>query len=156
VSNYADGTFDTRYGQIRMSNPGPKGDPPYGNVNTYVRDVGNVVLQGPALRAFRDAEKAATPRRMRSKGKVLPIRLTGVGYRSYAYQNQLFQSVQGTEDEGRYADPDGSMHVEALAVDIDMNQSVLRRARIKRQLQKHGWHYAIDGEPWHASFHLAG
>jgi hypothetical protein len=151
MSSSASGDFQTPFGVIHARNPGPFGDPPYDNVNRYKRPVGDVVLQGPALRAFKAAEVAATPRRMRRKGKVLPILITGVGFRSYAVQKALYDS-----DHSRYADPDLSMHVEALAVDIDMNQGAIRRAKIKRQLTKRGWHYAVDGEPWHASFRLAG
>lgn len=134
-----------------MSYPGSMKDPPYKNMNVYFRPVGNVELQGPALRSFKAAELAATPRRMRKKGKVLPILITGVGYRSWAAQQQYYAS-----DPQRYANPDSSMHVEALAVDIDMNQSVIRRAKIAYQLKKRGWFYAVSGEPWHASFKLSG
>jgi len=151
LSNYSSGDFATPYGVVKMRNPGPKDDPPYGNLNTYVRTVGDVRLQGPALRAFKDAEVKATPRRMRRRGKVLPILITGVGYRSYALQKELYD-----REPGRFANPDGSMHVEALAVDIDMRQSTLRRARIKKALIAKGWFYAVDGEPWHASFRLKG
>lgn len=151
MSNYSNGNFETRYGVITARNPGRVEAPP--NLRTYNREVGDVVLQGPALRSFKEAEIAATPRRMRRKGKVLPILLTGVGYRSYAYQKQL---VENSDQPGRYADPDGSLHVEALAVDIDMRQGTTRRAKIKYQLKKRGWHYAVDGEPWHASFKLSG
>jgi LAS superfamily LD-carboxypeptidase LdcB len=150
MSNYQDGNFKTAYGVITARNPGRVEAPP--NLRTYVRSVGNVVLQGPALRSFKEAELAATPRRMRRKGKVLPILITGVGFRSYAYQKQLYDS----DPSGRYANPDGSLHVEGLAVDVDTRQSLLRRARIKRALKKHGWHYAVSGETWHASFHLSG
>jgi hypothetical protein len=149
MSNYSSGDWDTPYGKIKTRNPGAF--QPYDNFVTYQRDVGDVTLQGPAIRAFKAAEYHATPRRMKRKGKILPILITGVGYRSYEYQAILWKS-----DNVRYANPDGSMHVEGLAVDIDMNQSVLRRARIKKALKAEGWHYAVDGEPWHASFHLSG
>jgi hypothetical protein len=152
MSNYSNGDYKTPYGTIHVRNPGPKSDPPYGNVETYKRDVGDVRLQAPAIRAFKAAEVKATPRRMRRKGKVLPILITGVGYRSYAYQQALYAS----DSSGRYANPDGSMHVEADAVDIDMRQSATRRARIQKALESEGWHYAVDGEPWHASFRVAG
>jgi len=151
MSNSSSGTFDSRYGVVHMSYPGPKADPPYGNVNWYRRPEGDVRLQGPALRSFKEAEIAATPRRLRRKGKILPILITGVGYRSWAAQKDLYDT-----DHQRYADPDESMHVEALAVDIDMTQSIIRRAKIKYQLKKRGWFYEVDGEPWHASFRLPG
>ncbi len=150
MSNCSNGDYKTPYGTVTARYPGRFTDPP--NLQTYKRDVGDVQLQGPALRSFKEAEVAATPRRMRRKGKVLPILLTGVGYRSYKTQAVLYSG----DGSGRYADPDCSLHCEALAVDIHMGQSVLRRARIAYHLKKRGWHYAVDGEPWHASFRLAG
>jgi hypothetical protein len=152
MSYCGSGDFKTPYGTVTARNPGRKEAPP--NLQTYVRNVGNVVLQGPALRSFKEAEKAATPRRLRRKGKVLPILLTGVGYRSYQLQKMYYDSPDNVG--GRYADPDCSLHCEALAVDIDMNQSGLRRKRIAYHLKKRGWFYAVDGEPWHASFRLKG
>jgi hypothetical protein len=152
MSNCSNGDFKTPYGTITVRNPGRFTDPP--NLQTYKRPEGDVQLQGPALRSFKEAEVAATPRRLRRKGKVLPILITGVGFRSYKVQADYYNSPANVD--GRYADPDCSMHCEALAVDIDMTQGALRRARIARQLKKRGWHYAVDGEPWHASFRLAG
>jgi hypothetical protein len=150
MSNYSDGEFKTPYGTVTARNPGRATAPP--NLRTYIQPHGGTVsLQGPALRSFKEAEEAATPRRMRRRGKVLPIRITGVGYRSYTLQKQLY-----AQEPGRFANPDGSLHVEALAVDIDMNQSALRRQKIAYHLKKRGWHYGVSGEPWHASFRLSG
>ena len=150
MSNYQNGNFKTPYGTVTARDPGRVAAPP--NLRTYERTEGDVVLQGPALRSFKEAEKAATPRRMRRKGKVLPILLTGVGFRSYAYQERLYAS----DSSGRYANPDGSLHCEGLAIDIHMGQSVTRRARIAYHLKKRGWHYGVSGEPWHASYRLSG
>ncbi len=149
MSSCVNGDFKTAYGTVTARFPGRFTAPP--NLNTYKRNVGDVVLQGPALRSFKAAEEAATPRRMRKHGKVLPILLTGVGYRSYSSQTDLYAT-----DHNRYADPDCSLHCEGLAVDINMNQSIYRRAKIAYQLKKRGWHYAVSGEPWHASFRLSG
>ena len=151
MSSTADGDFNTHYGVIHCRYPGPKNDPPYENVNWYRRPEGDVCLQGPALRAFKAAEVRATPRRMRRRGKVKPILITGVGYRSWSSQYILWKS-----DDQRFANPDSSMHVEALAVDIDMTQSTARRYRIKKALLLEGWHYAVSGEPWHASYTVSG
>jgi hypothetical protein len=168
MSDYGNGDFKTPYGTITIRNPGRKEAPP--NLQTlkrpggrpaikgcvYTKDAGDVILQGPALRAFRDAEYRATPRRLRRKGKVVPIVLTGVGYRSYAAQAALYYgpgNVGGT----RYAHPDGSLHVEALAVDINtgfLAQIAGRRAR--KALIERGFHFAVPGEVWHASFYRAG
>lgn len=153
MSNYASGDFDSKYGVVHMRNPGPKNDPPYGNVQTYIQTAQrHVTLQGPALRAFKAAELRITPRYMKRRGKVRHILITGVGYRSYTYQDALYRS----DSSGRYADPDGSMHVEALAVDVDQSQGFLRLRAIKKALEAEGWHYAVSGEPWHASFRLSG
>lgn len=150
MSNYASGKYNTKYGYIHVHNPGSKHTPE--NIASYNQDGGGLVrLQGPALKAFKAAEIRATPRRMRRKKKVLPIKITGIGYRSYADQALLY-----SREPGRFANPDGSLHVEALAVDIDMNQGVIRRTKIKRALKAEGWYYAVSGEPWHASFKLAG
>ncbi len=149
MSSCENGDFKTPYGTVTARFPGRFTAPP--NLQVYKRDVGDVELQGPALRSFKEAEAAASPRAMRRKGKVLPILITGVGYRSYQSQAVYYAS-----DNQRYADPDCSLHCEALAVDIDMGQSVARRARIAYHLKKRGWHYAVGGEPWHASFRLAG
>ncbi len=151
MSSTADGDFNSKYGIIHCRYPGPKADPPYDNVNWYRRPEGDVRLQGPALRAFKAAEVRATPRRMRRKGKVKPILITGVGYRSWDAQKALYD-----EDDNRYASPDSSMHVEALAVDIDMTQSAARRFRIKKALLLEGWHYGVPSEPWHTSFVVTG
>jgi len=149
MSYCGSGDFPTPYGTVTARYPGRKEAPP--NIQTYSRAEGNVVLQGPALRSFKEAEKAATPRRIRRKGKVLPILLTGSGWRSYALQKELY-----SREPGRFANPDCSLHCEALAVDIDQRQGTLRLARIKYHLKKRGWFYAVDGEPWHASFRLKG
>jgi len=156
----------TQYGVIHVSSPGPVQK--YDNVNVlkrrkgkpalpgfvYTEDADDVVLQGPALRSFREAERRATPRRLRKKGKIRPIKLTGVGYRSYDEQKGLWLS-----DPKRYANPDGSMHVEALAVDVYQlggPAGWLRVHRVNKALLLEGWHFGVSGEPWHASFTVTG
>lgn len=151
MSSTANGDFDTKYGVIHSRYPGPRNDPPYANVNRYKRDVGDVVLQGPALRAFKAAEVRATPRRLRKKGKVQPILITGVGYRSWSLQNSYYQT-----DTKRYANPDSSNHVEALAVDLDMRMTAYRRYRVTKAMKAEGFLFTVDGEPWHGSFRIAG
>ena len=168
MSNYQNGDFDTKYGTITVRNPGRVQPPP--NLQTltrrgggpavhdcvYTKDAGDVVLQGPALRAFREAEYLATPKRLRRKGKVQPIILTGVGYRSYESQAALYygpDNVGGT----RFADPDGSLHVEALAVDNHTGFfRLLRRTQVRKALIAEGWFFGVPGEDWHASFRLSG
>lgn len=168
MSNYQDGNFETKYGVITVRNPGRVEEPP--NLQTlkrrggkpatdglvYTKDAGDVVLQGPALRAFRSAEVRATRLRLRRKGKVEPIILTGVGYRSYAVQSAAYYGPDNTNGT-RFADPDGSLHVEALAIDNHMGFfRLIRKARVKKALIAEGWFFAVSGEPWHASFRLSG
>jgi hypothetical protein len=168
VSNYQDGNFKTPYGIVTARNPGRVAAPP--NLQTlkrrkgkpaingcvYTKDAGDVVLQGPALRAFREAEFDATPRRLRKKGKVTPIILTGVGFRAYDVQKALYQGPTNTNGT-RFADPDGSLHCEALAVDIHTGfLGLLAGFRAQRALIACGWFFAVGGEPWHASFRLKG
>ena len=168
MSNYQNGDFDTKYGTITVRNPGRVQPPP--NLQTlkrrkgkeavhgcvYTKDAGDVVLQGPALRAFREAEYLATPKRLRRKGKVQPIILTGVGYRSYGSQSALYygpDNVNGT----RFADPDGSLHCEALAADIHTGfLALLAGIRAKKALIAEGWFFAVPGETWHGAFRLSG
>lgn len=170
MSNFQDGRFDTRYGTIHVHNPGSlhvpenlqtlkrrQGGPAIDGL-VYTKSAGDVVLQGPALRAFREAEKRATPDRLRKKGKVVPIILTGEGYRSYALQYDLYHSEENRKSGyTRFADPDGSLHVEALAVDVNNNWlQLLAGRRARKALIEVGWYFAVDGEPWHASFRLKG
>ncbi len=168
MSNYQDGDFKSRYGTVTVRNPGRKEAPP--NLQTlkrrkgkeavhgcvYTKDAGDVVLQGPALRAFREAEYQATPKRLRRKGKVVPIILTGVGFRSYQTQAMLYYGPDNTNGT-RFADPDGSLHCEALAVDIHTGfLALLAGIRAKKALLEQGWYFAVPGENWHASFRLKG
>jgi hypothetical protein len=168
VSNYQNGDFDTKYGTITVRNPGRVQAPP--NLQTlqrragkdgtdglvYSKDAGDVVLQGPALRAFRAAEVRSTPARLRKKGKVQPIILTGVGYRSYATQKALYEGPDNTNGT-RFADPDGSLHVEGLAVDNHTGFfRLLRRTRVRKALIAEGCFFGVPGEDWHASFRLSG
>jgi hypothetical protein len=150
MSNYSNGNFDTKYGTVTARNPGRVKAPP--NLKSYAQNSSrHVVLQAPALRAFKNAEQRITPRYMKRKGKTRHILITGVGFRSYRLQADLY-----AQEPGRFADPDGSLHVEGLAVDVDMNQSATRRVAIKKALLAEGFHYGVDGEPWHASFRLSG
>jgi hypothetical protein len=167
MSDFGNGDFKTPYGVITIRNPGRKEAPP--NLQTlkrrkggaalpgfkYTKDAGDVVLQGPALRAFREAEKRCTPDRLRKKGLIQPIELTGVGFRSYALQSSLYYGPDNVG--GRYADPDGSLHCEALAGDLKWTFLLrFRNAKVKKALVSVGFHFAISGEPWHGSFFRSG
>jgi hypothetical protein len=144
VSNYANGDFETKYGTIHARNPGPF--VAYPNLRTYMQTrTRHVVLQGPALRAFKAAEE-----RVATKSKPF-ILITGSGYRSYDLQKELWDT-----DHFRYADPDLSNHVEGLAVDVDQGQGRFRLAKVNKALRAEGFVFAVPGEPWHASFHLSG
>lgn len=167
MSNYANGSFKTKYGTVTARNPGRKEAPP--NLRrlprkkgelalpgyVYTETAGDVVLQGPALRSFREAEVLATPKRLRKRGKVKPIILTGVGFRSYSSQAALYYGPSNTNGT-RFANPDGSLHCEALAVDTHNGLNPVRKARVRKALIAVGWFFPISGEPWHASFRLKG
>ena len=143
MSNYQDGNFDTKYGTITVRNPGRVQAPPNlqtlkrRKANGYTQDAGDIVLQGPALRAFKAAEIRATPARLRKKDKVQPIILTGVGYRSYSSQASLYYGPNNTNGT-RFADPDGSLHVEGLAVDNNNSLNLFRKAKVKKALLAEG------------------
>lgn len=143
-------TYQTKYGTIKVTNPGPYKK--YDNINVYKQTATRFVqLQGPALRAFKAAELRITPKRMKRKGKVRHILITGQGFRDYDLQKSLWLS-----DPKRYANPDFSMHCEGLAVDVDQSQGAYRLYRIKKALLLEGWHYGVSGEPWHASYTVTG
>ena len=145
MSNYQNGDFKTPYGTVTVRNPGRFNEPP--NLQAYAQTkTRHVQLQGPALRAFKAAEaRIATKRKPH-------ILITGAGYRSYTLQRELYAS----DSSGRYADPDGSLHVEALAVDVDQGQGYLHLRAIRKALLAEGWHQGVSGEPWHYSYRLSG
>jgi hypothetical protein len=135
MSNYENGNFETKYGVITVRNPGRKEAPP--NLQRLIRKL------------------LATPKRLRKKGKVKPIILTGVGFRSYATQEALYYSPENVNGT-RFANPDGSLHCEALAADTHNGLSLVRKARVRKALIAVGWFFPISGEPWHASFNRRG
>jgi hypothetical protein len=168
MSNYENGDFKTKYGVITVRNPGRVSAPP--NLQTlkrvkgrdainglkYAKSAGDVVMQGPALRAFREAEVRATTRRLRRKGLVTPIILTGVGYRSFAVQKALYEGPDNTGGT-RFANPNGSLHCEALADDIHTGfLGLLAGRRARKALIAEGFFFAVPGEPWHCSFNRKG
>jgi hypothetical protein len=168
MSNCGNGDFASKYGTVTIRNPGRVQAPP--NLQTlkrvkgraalpgykYSKSAGDVVLQGPALRAFRQAELRATPKRLRRKGLIVPIILTGVGYRSYLTQKALYYGPSNTNGT-RFADPDCSLHCEALAVDIHTGFLGLPAGyRARKALIAEGWYFAVSGEAWHCSFRVKG
>ena len=141
--------YDTKYGPIYVSTPGPFHA--YDNLRTYQQTENRVIqLQGPALRAFKNAEERFTRPRYQKRGKIEHILITGHGYRSYALQSDLHN-----QDGDRYADPDASFHVEQLAVDLDQEQP--RLAAAQDALKAEGWHWGLAfGDRPHWSFRLVG
>lgn len=146
MSSSANGDFKSPYGTIHVRNPGPF--EAYANVEVYKQNKTGtriVKLQRPAIRAFKAAEaRCATARKPH-------ILITGIGYRSYSDQRILWLG-----DSQRFADPDLSMHVEADAVDVDQGQGTRRLKAIHRALIAEGWYQAVENEPWHYSFRIAG
>lgn len=135
---------------------------PYGTVEltihpqvvTYKRKIGNVVAQGPFIRALKVAERrfyvATTPKWKRVPGRVRPIRITGVGYRSFELQYALWRS-----DPDRYASPYKSFHVKGLAIDI--YQGMADQAAAEKALRSVGFKDGASfGDPPHWSYPLSG
>ena len=150
MSNCGNGDKHTKYGVVTIRNPGRVAPP--ANLERYNRGIGDVVLQGPALRAFKAAEKRITPKRLLRKGRVREIRLTGEGYRSYALQAQRYR-----EEPGRFADPDCSLHCEGLAVDVHTGfLGTFTGAKARKALVAEGFVFGVPGEGWHASFGFVG
>ena len=151
MSNTASGTFKSPYGPVKMSYPGPRNR--YENVQRYNQNTGNFIeLQAAAIRAFKNAEERCTSKRLRRKGKVRPILVTGHGGRDYAYQKELYE-----REPGRFANPDSSQHVEFLAIDLNLPaMNLLRRIAVIRALKAEGFIFSVSGEPWHGSFRMGG
>lgn len=135
---------------------------PYGTVEltiepqlvVYKRKVGNVVAQGPFIRALKVAERrfyvATTPKWKRIPGRVRPIRITGVGYRSFSYQYDLWES-----NPKRYASPYKSLHVKGLAIDV--NQNIDDLAAAEKALRSVGFKDGASfGDPPHWSYPISG
>ncbi len=136
----------TPYGTVEMTI--------HPQVQTYKRKVGNVLAQGPLIRALKVAERrfyvATTPKWKRVPLRVRPIRITGVGYRSFELQYALWKS-----DKRRYANPYDSMHVKALAVDI--YQGMDDQDEAEKALKSVGFKDgAAFGDPPHWSFPVLG
>lgn len=169
MSNYENGDFKTKYGVITVRNPGRVAAPPNlqvlkrvkgrkqdASAFRYTKSAGDVVMQGPALRAFQAAEVRATPRRLRRKGLVNPIILTGVGFRSFASQATLYFGPTNTGGT-RFANPNGSLHCEGLAADIHTGfLALLAGIRARKALIAEGFYFAVAGEKWHCSFNRKG
>lgn len=136
----------TPYGTVEMTI--------HPQVQTYKRKVGNVLAQGPFIRALKVAERrfyvATTPKWKRVPLRVRPIRITGVGYRSFELQYSLWKS-----DPDRYASPYKSMHVKALAIDIYQGQADQDKA--EKALRSVGFKDgAAFGDPPHWSYPIEG
>jgi len=151
MSNSEQGDFDSRYGVIHMRYPGPRER--YQNVQRYRQSTGNYIeLQGPALRALKAAEERSTPKRLRRKGRIEPIRVTGHGGRDYDYQRELW-----IREPGRFAHPDTSQHVEFLACDFNIPwYRPIRWVQVRRALKAEGFIFSVPGELWHGSFRKGG
>lgn len=136
---------------------------PYGTVELTVNpdvrvyrqtDRRKIMAQGPFLRAWKVAERrfyvATTPKWKRIPFKVRHIWITGVGYREFDYQAALHAS-----DPDRYASPYKSLHVKALAADVNQNQDDLPEA--EKALRSVGFKDgAAFGDPPHWSYPIAG
>jgi hypothetical protein len=107
-------------------------------------------MQLSAIRAFREAcrnfakRSGWTPARIKRTGG-RSILLTG-SWRSCRFQEELH-----ARDPDRFADPDGSLHPQGLAIDVSTLQPDFDDA--SRSLVAVGWKKARpDDEPWHHSW----
>ena len=150
MSSKESGDFDSKYGVVHMRYPGPVKK--YANVRRYNQPDNYIELQGPAIRALKAAEERSTPARLKKKGRIRTIRVTGHGGRSYALQKELYD-----REPGRFADPDESQHVEYLACDFNIPwYRPIQWVKVRRALKAEGFIFAVKGELWHGSFRKAG
>ena len=98
-------------------------------------------LQKPAVTSLR-----AVARELGGPFRQMPVKVTGTS-RTCEYQAALY-----AKDPHRYASPNGTLHTQGLAIDVDMN-FLAKFPQTKRLLLEHGWHQSRpDDEPWHFSF----
>ena len=130
-------TYSSHYGDVH-TNDACKDD--WNNIVLYHQDAQRVVkLQKPAMESFKECEKKLGHK----------IHITGYGWRSCSSQLELWRS-----NSARYANPNGSMHCDGLAIDLDTTDPHF--AENKRTLLNHGWHFPRPDEGWHVSFRVSG
>lgn len=106
-------------------------------------------MQLSALRAYRAAcrefaqRSGWSPERIKRTGG-RPILLTG-SWRSCDLQRQLHD-----DDPKRFADPNGSLHPQGLAIDVSTIMPDFDKAHAA--LAHVGWTRARSDEPWHHSW----
>ena len=117
---------------------------------------GNVilVLQGPAMRAFKAAQVRYAKQtgwsaaRLKRNPDGRPIIILAGTNRSCTTQAALYRS-----DQNRYANPNITGHTRGLAIDRSNAQPNLKI--VDACLAAEGWHRTRpDDEPWHWSFHV--
>lgn len=136
--------YDTHWGTIHRTIE-CKDD--WDNIVIYHQDNQRIVkLQKPAILSFKEQEKRVGTH-INKPNHI--IRLTGEGWRSCALQRELHNS-----DPARFADPNGSLHTQGLAIDLDTNDPYFEDN--KRALLNHGWHFPRPDEIWHVSFRISG
>ncbi len=106
-------------------------------------------MQLSGLRAYREACRLFAKRSGWSAARIKrtggrPILLTG-SWRSCALQRHLHDL-----DPKRFADPDGSLHPQGLAIDVDTGTPDFEDAH--KALASVGWRRARPDEPWHHSW----
>ncbi len=139
-------TVKTKYGPAHRSSRCKDNWP---NMET-VKVCGQVLhMQHSAIRAYRTACKDFARRSGWSEARIKrpggrPILLTG-SWRSCALQASLH-----ADDPKRFADPDGSLHPQGLAIDVSTIMPDFDKAHTA--LAHVGWHRARPDEPWHHSW----
>ena len=139
-------TLKTKYGTVNNSDR-CKDDWP--NMET-VKVCGQVLhMQRPAIRAYRAACREFAKRSGWSDARIKrtggrAILLTG-SWRACDLQRSLWES-----DPSRFANPDGSLHPQGLAIDVSTIMPDFDKAHAA--LAHVGWHRARSDEPWHHSW----
>jgi len=146
----------TPYGTIRYGGPCRDTYPSFITLDQFPKNDGNVilVLQGPAMRAFKAAQVRYAKQTGWSKKQLdnspagRPIIILAGTNRSCATQRALYAS-----DPNRYANPNITGHTRGLAIDRSNDQPYL--PIVDRCLAAEGWNRTRpDDEPWHWSYFL--
>lgn len=137
-------TIKTPNGIIRYG--GPCCDT-YPNMETYDQGGGHtiLVLQRPAMKAFKAAEVRYGKRTKRPSGQRDILVSVGTN-RTCATQTALYR-----KDSRRYADPRITGHTRGLAIDLRTDQPNFELIRSLLRLE--GWKQTRpEDEPWHMSY----
>ncbi len=147
----------TPYGYVYYGGPCHDNQRNLVRLDQFPKNDGNVilVLQGPAMRAFKAAQvryakrSGWTAKQLENNPNGRSIIILAGTNRSCATQAALYR-----RDSNRYAAPQITGHCRGLAIDRSNAQPNL--TIVDACLKAEGWKWVRpDDEPWHASFHIA-